>query len=55
MAKVTRDQEMIELDQVYPGYDFINNKGYGTATHYDGLKTLGPSVIHRKSFIKDFI
>ena len=55
MAKVTRDQEMIHGDQLYPGYDFMNNKGYGTPSHYDGLKTLGPCPIHRKSFIKDFI
>jgi ribonuclease HII len=55
MAKVTRDQEMIDYDQVYPGYDFLNNKGYGTASHYVGLNALGPSLIHRKTFIKDYI
>ena len=51
LAKVTRDREMIEMDEVYPGYAFASNKGYGTAAHYEGLRKLGPCSIHRKSFL----
>lgn len=51
VAKVTRDRLMVEYDRLYPGYGFANNKGYGTAEHIEGLKKLGPTPIHRKSFI----
>lgn len=51
LAKVKRDRMMIELDDVYPGYGFASNKGYGTKAHYEGLKKLGPTPIHRKSFL----
>ena len=51
LAKVTRDREMVEMDEVYPGYAFASNKGYGTAAHYKGLAKLGPCPIHRKSFL----
>lgn len=50
LAKVTRDQIMAQYDQVYPGYDFAANAGYGTAKHLAGLKKLGVSPIHRRSF-----
>jgi len=50
IAKVTRDQQMIELDVQYPGYGFAKHKGYGTAMHLEALKRLGPSLIHRMSF-----
>lgn len=54
VAKVARDNYMTEMDEVYPGYDFAGNKGYGTAKHYDGLRSLGYTPIHRKSFLKKF-
>ena len=50
VAKVTRDQMMEEFDQEYPGYDFAQNAGYGTAKHLDGLDQLGVTPIHRRSF-----
>jgi len=50
IAKVTRDREMCELDQVYPGYGLAIHKGYPTKTHLAALKTLGVSMIHRQSF-----
>ena len=55
IAKVTRDRMMVEFDKMYPGYDFAGNKGYGSSTHIDAIKTLGPTPIHRKSFIKNFL
>ena len=51
IAKVTRDREMVEMDEKYPGYSFASNKGYGTKAHYDGLSKLGPCPIHRKTFL----
>ena len=50
VAKVTRDQMMGEFDREYPGYDFAQNAGYGTAKHLDGLEQLGVTPIHRRSF-----
>ena len=50
VAKVTRDQMMEEFDQEYPGYDFAQNAGYGTAKHLAGLEQLGVTPIHRRSF-----
>ncbi len=41
---------MVMYDQVYPGYDFAGNMGYGTAKHLAGLQTLGATAIHRQSF-----
>ena len=55
VAKVTRDHLMIEYDQVLPGYDFAKNKGYGTKAHTAGLKELGATPIHRKTFITHFV
>ncbi|HAQ52126.1 MAG TPA: ribonuclease HII, partial [Lachnospiraceae bacterium] len=54
IAKVTRDRIMVELDSVYPGYGFKDNKGYGTKEHIDALKTLGKTPIHRDKFIRNF-
>ena len=54
VAKVARDSYMTEMDSVYPGYDFAGNKGYGTAKHYEGLRTLGKTPIHRKTFLRKF-
>ena len=55
IAKVTRDRLMVEYDAVMPRYDFAANKGYGTKKHIEGLKELGPSPIHRMTFIKKYI
>ena len=52
VAKVTRDRMMVEYDRLYPGYGFAENKGYGSGMHLEALKRLGPSPIHRRSFIK---
>ncbi len=54
VAKVARDSFMTKMDSVYPGYDFAGNKGYGTAKHYEGLRALGKTPIHRKTFLKKF-
>jgi len=50
VAKVVRDNLLVMYDQVYPGYDFAGNMGYGTAKHLAGLQTLGATSIHRQSF-----
>lgn len=50
LAKVHRDRLMEAYDSVYPGYGLAQHKGYPTAEHYQALKTLGPSPIHRLSF-----
>lgn len=55
IAKVTRDRLMVEYDSVFPGYDFASNKGYGTKAHIEGLKKLGPTPIHRMSFIHKYV
>jgi len=55
VAKVTRDRMMVDYDEVLPGYDFASNKGYGSAAHIEALQKQGPSPIHRKSFIGNFI
>ncbi len=55
MAKVTRDRLMVGYDEVFPGYGFASNKGYGSAAHIQAIKELGPCPIHRRSFIGNFI
>ncbi|MBK1703845.1 ribonuclease HII [Halochromatium glycolicum] len=50
LAKVARDQEMVRLDQCYPGYGFAQHKGYGTKAHLDALQRLGVCCEHRRSF-----
>ncbi len=57
IAKVTRDQLMIELDRTYPGYGLADHKGYGTKEHLACLRRLRPSPIHRRSFkpVRDII
>lgn len=52
LAKVTRDDMMIAMAQEYPGYGFEIHKGYGTKAHYAALQKLGPSHIHRMTFLK---
>ena len=54
LAKVTRDNLMMELAQQYPEYGFEIHKGYGTKAHYQALRTYGPCPIHRKTFLKKF-
>ena len=55
VAKVTRDRLMVQYDEIYPGYGFARNKGYGTAEHIAALKEMGPCPIHRRSFITHFV
>ena len=55
IAKVTRDRIMREWDEIYPQYGFAKHKGYGTANHIKVIKEIGPCILHRKSFIKNFI
>ena len=55
VAKVTRDRLMVQYHEILPEYDFAANKGYGSKAHIEALKAVGPSPIHRKSFIKNFI
>ena len=55
IAKVTRDRLMVQYDEVLPGYGFAQNKGYGSKDHIEALKRLGPTPIHRQSFIGHFV
>ncbi|MBR5468504.1 MAG: ribonuclease HII [Firmicutes bacterium] len=55
IAKVTRDRMMAMYDELYPGYGFAENKGYGSAEHIKTIKEKGICPIHRKSFVKNFI
>lgn len=55
IAKVTRDRLMRQWDEVYPDYGFSKHKGYGTKEHIDNIKKYGPCLLHRKSFIKNFV
>ena len=55
LAKVTRDRIMREWDEVYPQYEFAQNKGYGTAKHIAAIKEYGICQLHRHSFVKNFV
>ena len=55
LAKVTRDRLMVEYDKVMPEYGFAGHKGYGSKEHIEAIKKYGPTPIHRKTFIKNFI
>lgn len=55
IAKVTRDRMMVEYDEIFPGYGFASNKGYGSQLHTKAIKEKGPTPIHRRSYIKNFI
>ena len=55
IAKVTRDRIMREWDKIYPQYGFAQHKGYGTSAHINAIKEYGPCILHRKTFIKNFI
>lgn len=54
LAKVTRDDLMLEMAQKYPEYGFEIHKGYGTKAHYEALRLHGASTIHRRTFLKKF-
>jgi len=51
IAKVTRDRIMLEMDALYPEYQFSQHKGYGTPAHLAMLRAHGPCPIHRRSFL----
>ena len=55
LAKVTRDRIMTEYAKEYPGYGFDKNMGYGTAEHRSALAAMGPTPIHRRSFIHNYV
>lgn len=55
VAKVTRDNFMIGLDEQFPQYGFAKNKGYGTKVHREALCEFGATTYHRKTFIKNFV
>jgi len=57
VAKTVRDSIMDAYHTIFPSYDFIKNKGYGTAKHLEAIKYFGPSPIHRKCFkgVKEYI
>ena len=52
LAKVTRDDFMMQQAEFYPQYGFDVHKGYGTCAHYDALRKYGPCPIHRRTFLK---
>lgn len=54
LAKVSRDDLMLEMAREYPQYGFEIHKGYGTKAHYDALRLYGPCPIHRQTFLKKF-
>ena len=54
LAKVTRDDWMLEAAKDYPEYAFEIHKGYGTKAHYEALTCYGTSPIHRRTFLKKF-
>ena len=55
IAKVTRDRLMVEYDAIFPEYGFAGNKGYGSAMYIEAIKKMGPTPIHRRCFIGNFV
>lgn len=55
VAKVTRDRKMVEYAKQYPEYNFDGNKGYGAQVHIEAIKKYGPTPLHRRTFIGNFI
>lgn len=53
IAKVTRDRMMDQYAKIYEGYDWENNKGYGSKKHYEAIRSQGITPLHRKSFLKN--
>lgn len=54
LAKVTRDNYMLQMSEKYPEYGFDVHKGYGTKAHYNALEKFGPCPMHRMTFLKKF-
>ena len=54
LAKVTRDDLMLELAEQYPQYGFEVHKGYGTRAHYEALRRFGATPVHRATFLRKF-
>ena len=50
IAKVLRDEMLMQLDQIYQGFALYKNKGYGTKEHYSALEEQGPTNYHRITF-----
>lgn len=55
IAKVTRDRIMRQWHEIYPEYNFIQHKGYGTAAHIAAIKEYGLCPLHRRSFVKNIV
>lgn len=55
LAKVSRDRFMLQMDKLYPQYQFAKHKGYGTKLHMELIRQHGPSPIHRRSFLKNIL
>lgn len=55
LAKVYRDDLMMGLDSLHPGYGLAGHKGYGTAAHQQAIRQLGPTSIHRRSFLAKWL
>lgn len=55
LAKVTRDDYMIEMSKTYPDYGFEIHKGYGTKAHYEALDAHGLCPLHRRTFLKNYV
>jgi ribonuclease HII len=55
IAKVARDNFMVQLAKMHPLYAWEKNKGYGTKIHIEAIKTFGLSNYHRKSFCKNYV
>ncbi|MGL4873866.1 MAG: ribonuclease HII [Clostridium sp.] len=55
IAKVYRDNLMKEFDKKYPGYGFESNVGYGATKHIESIKDIGPTEIHRMSFLRNIL
>ena len=55
IAKVTRDRLMVQYDEILPRYGFARHKGYGSKDHIEAIRRLGPTPIHRQTFIKNFV
>lgn len=55
VAKVTRDHMMEAMAELYPGYDFASNKGYGSQKHLAGIAQYGICPIHRRTFVQRFL
>ena len=54
LAKIRRDDIMINFSKIYKGYGFETNMGYGTKKHYEGLEKYGETPIHRQTFLRKF-